>query len=152
MPFDAKKFKSTKWEPSVQEIEVDELKDFFKDGEKPVWKVRALTGVELARVREAVENNLKLKQQVERLFSKRPQEAADAADKIIMGPDIPSDIARRIEMLILGSVDPKCDLELAKKLCEHKGTLFHSLTNTILQLSGIGSVPGGSKPSGKTKT
>jgi len=152
VPFDESRFKNARWEPSVESVPVDDLKDFFDPEETPVWTVRALTGTELARVREAVENNLKLKFQVERLFSKRSKEVMEAADKILMGPDVPSDIARRIEMLILGSVSPKCDLELAKRLSEHKGVLFTMLTNKILALSGIGSVPGGSKPSGETTT
>ena len=57
MGFDSKKFIKTKFTPRIEEIDVPDLKDFFPAGEKPVWKVRGLTGQELGRANEALDRS-----------------------------------------------------------------------------------------------
>jgi hypothetical protein len=63
---------------------------------------------------------------------------------------VPDDVAKRIEHLVLGSVDPVCTPDLAVRLCETYPVEFYQLTTKILELTGKGQEPGKSKRSGKT--
>ena len=54
MAFDEKKFMNTKFTPRERDVKVPDMKDFFEPNEKPIFRVRGLTGHELARVHEAV--------------------------------------------------------------------------------------------------
>ena len=63
----------------------------------------------------------------------------------------PEAIAKRIAHLTAGSVEPPCDEDLAARLNKTFPTVFLTLTNQILILSGQGMTsPGKSKPFGKT--
>ena len=53
MPFDSKKFMGTGFVPREQKVPVPTFKDFFENGEKPVWTIRGLTGEQIARANEA---------------------------------------------------------------------------------------------------
>ena len=56
--------------------------------------------------------------------------------------NVPMDIALRLELLIAGSVDPVCDIELAVKLNMAFPTEFLILTKKIMRLTGLGHEPG----------
>ena len=79
----------------------------------------------------------------------------DAKDKTeavkgLMGVnETPADIAKRLEWLVLASVDPPCTLDLAVRLCETFPIEFYQLTNKIYELTGRGQVPGKQPPSGE---
>jgi hypothetical protein len=51
-------------------------------------------------------------------------------------------------MLVIGSVDPRIELETAIKLCKVFPVEFMQLTNKITVLTGQGSVPGKPRSSG----
>jgi hypothetical protein len=55
------------------------------------------------------------------------------------GDDVQPDLARRIEILVAGSVEPVCETALAVRLAEHFPVVFFQLTNAILTLTGRGS-------------
>jgi hypothetical protein len=63
----------------------------------------------------------------------------------------PDDIARRIQLLVLGGVEPKFDQESAVRFCRVFPVEFFQLTNRITELTGQGHVPGKAKPSGETQ-
>ncbi len=126
-----------------------ELKPFF-DGDNPVWKVRGLTGQELGRANDAADRNKKIASVVEGITARSHKKIAKAVRQTI-DPDTPQDVAKRLEHLILGSLDPECDLELALKICERFPVEFYAITNKILELTGLGHMPGKPKPSGKTQ-
>ena len=155
MPFKFDKYKASEFTPRTADVKVPELKDWFEDGVEPVWKVRALTAVELAKVREAVERNASgLKTLVESLVYAH-DDAKNAVGKDIkrrMDDQVPGDIVRRYEILMAGSVDPEVkDKSDAITLgVNHPGTLYE-LTNKILELTGQGATPGKQKPCGGTK-
>ena len=69
-----------------------------------------------------------------------------------LSKDVAADTAKRVEYLMIGSVDPACTQELAVLLCERFGIEFHMLTNKIVQLTGKGQVPGKQPPSGGAAT
>ena len=73
------------------------------------------------------------------MLSTSSDDKAEAVKKLVgLDDSVPQDIARRLEMLALGSVDPEADLELAVKLCTHFPIEFFSLTNAITKLTGQG--------------
>ena len=149
MAFKKSDFIAARYEPRVAEVPVPELKPFF-DGGNPVWKVKGLTGQELGRANDAADRNKKISSVVEGVLSDNPKKIAKAV-KMVIDPDTPHDVAKRLEHLILGSVDPVCDLELALRVCERFPIEFYSITNKILELTGLGQLPGKHKPSGKTQ-
>lgn len=148
--FDIKKFKKTKFEPRTELVPLPDMKEFFGEGDEPVWKVRGLTGAELGRCTEAAERNKNIAAILEGLISPDNQTKVESVREMIgMTPGtVPNDIARRIEQLVLGSVDPAIDEEMAVKLCQVYPVEFYQLTNAIVRLTGAGHVPGKQKPSG----
>jgi len=152
MGFDADRFLATPFAPREQKVAIPDLRDFFGKKEKAAWRVRGLTGREYGRAREAREKNNALKAVVEGIASKIGKKQVEAIKKLIGDDkDVPEDIAFRVELLIIGSVEPQVDYPLANKLCETFPTEFYDITNRIIQLSGKGHVPGKQTPSGKTK-
>ncbi len=152
MPFDVKKFQKAKFTPTIEEIPVPELQDFFDDGEKAVWKVRGLTGQEMGRANETAERNKNIAAIIDGLVSGEQREKTEAIKNLlgINQYNVPDDIAKRIAYLQFGSVDPVCTEDMAVKLCTVKGVEFYILTNAIIRLTGVGQTLGKSKPSGET--
>jgi len=152
MSFDAKKFLKTKWQPRTEDFPVPDLKAFFPDGAKAVWKVRGLTGQELGRAAEAAERNKNIAALIEGLTAEAAKDKAQAVKELLgVGGNAPADIAKRIEHLVLGSVDPPCTPDLSVRLCEVFPVEFYQLTNKIMELSGKGQLPGKQPPSGGTE-
>lgn len=160
MAFDKKAFISAKFEPRTMDYPVPGLKLFFDNGDKAVWKIRSLTGSEIGRADEAVQNEGFTAKILEAVTSMNSSEVA-AQVKELMGRsgDKPQSIKKRIYHLIYGSVEPclinektgEANYEIAVNLCENYPIIFLELTNEILRLSGQGFEPGKSKPSGETK-
>ena len=148
MAFKKQDFISALYEQRFSEVPVPDLQPFFEDDDKPVWKVRGLTGQELGRANDAADRNKKISSVVEGVLSDNPKKIAKAVRQVI-DPDTPQDIAKRLEHIITGSVDPECDLTLALKICECFPIEFFAITNEILKLTGQGQLPGKPKPSGK---
>ena len=144
MVFDADKFVNTKWEPRTAEIEVPALKDFFDEDQEPVWKVRGLTGVELGRANEAADRNRDVALIVQKLMSKARSENVDGVMEALGANDgkVPQEVAKRIEMFLIGTVEPKASLELAKTFLKAFPVEFSEITTQIIILTGAGHLPG----------
>jgi hypothetical protein len=152
MTFDKNKFMAAKYSFREKEIPVPSLKDFFDPDTKPVWKIRNLTGVDIARADEAASKYALSSDVLEALMGSHSKKVQDSVKKILgKSEDIPVDIAKRVEHLQICSIDPVCDLDLALKICKVQALLFLELTNEILKLSGKGMKLGELKASGKTK-
>ena len=150
MGFNKDIFIHEKFIPREEEIPVPDLKDFFDEGESPVWKVRGLTGVEVARSNEAMERNKNIGAILEGLIARDQREKVESVKKLIgIDEKVPNDIAKRIELLILGSIEPKIDTQIAVKLCKVFPVEFYEITNKITLLTGRGHVPGKQKASGE---
>lgn len=148
--FDSRAFLHQEFEHRVVDVNLPDLAPWFGES-PPVWQVRGLTGDELARVTEAVEKHRGLEAIIQGLLSTESEEKAASVRKAMsLGNDTPADIVKRVEMLIMGSVSPKCDLELAVKIKDTFPVEFMNLTNTILRATGKGQVPGKSNGSGET--
>jgi len=152
MAFDEKKFMKTNFQPRTQEVPVPDLKDYFSPDEKPIFTVRGLTGPELAHTQEAAAKQQNISALIDGLLSGHTGEKVEAIRKAMgITDDVPSDIAKRLEMLTIASISPKVTLEVAVKLCDTYPIEFYEITNTITKLTGKGQVPGKPKPSGETK-
>lgn len=139
MSFDKKAFLKTQFEPRVEAVPVPDLKMFFSEGAEAVWKVRGLTGHELGKINEAKDRNKNLEALLSAMVSSNAAEKADAIKELMgMGDKTPDDIVRRLEMLVLGSVDPAVDQEFAVRLCTYFPVEFMQLTNAITRLTGQG--------------
>ena len=152
MAFKAKQFDKARFEPRTSDVKVPGLHEWF-DGD-PVWKVRGLTGNELGRCNEMAERNRKnIADIVRALVASNGEGSAEAIQGIVgMGDDVPQDVARRIEYLIAGSVDPDCPLDRAVRLNQVFPVEFRIITEEIFRLTGLGHVPGKPTPSGSEPT
>jgi hypothetical protein len=149
--FDSKRFLKTKFAPRTEEVPVPDMRDFFTEGQDPVWKVRGLTGQELGRANEATDRNKTIAAILEGLAGDAAKEKADAVKELIgVGGTTPADVAKRLEHLVIGSVEPKCTLDLAVRVCEVFPIEFFIITNKIMELTGKGQLPGKQPPSGAT--
>ncbi len=152
--FDAKGFLSAKFEARTEAVEVPALAPWFPAGTAPtpVMVVRGLTGQELARVREAAEQHRGIGKMQEALVGGSDKEKIAAVRQVMgIGDELPEDFAKRVEMLVVASVEPKLNLEAVLKLATAFPVEFYTLTNTIKELTGLGhTVPG--KPAPSTAT
>jgi hypothetical protein len=152
MAFNEKKFMNTNFTPRTQDVKVPDMKDFFDPDTDPVFRVRGLTGNELARVHEAVDKHRNISGLISGLLSSKSPEKIDSIRAALgITDDVPSEIARRLEMITTGSVDPKITLEVAVKISETYPIEFYEITTAISQLTGQGQIAGKPKPSGETK-
>lgn len=138
--FDTRGFLNEEFVPRQEAVRVDGLSAFFGEDEEPLWTVRGLTHGELAQAEEASERRQDVAKVVEALEGndKYKQEAIQE----LLGVDgkVPKDTAKRMEMLVLGSVEPaEVTLDIAVKLANTFPIEFSALTNKILELTGKGS-------------
>ena len=152
MAFDAKRFMKTKFTHREESVPVPDLKDFFEDGEEVAWKVRGLEGTELARAREANQRNAKISAAITGLLAGNETEVTENIKQIFgLAGEVPADTAIRMDMLVMGSVDPKIEMDLAVKLCACYPIEFSLLTDKIMVLTGMGKVQGERVGSSPTK-
>ena len=143
--FDSNKFLSTSFHPRTETVRILQLKEFFPDQENPVWTVRGLEAQELAAVRLA---RFKRRNQLAALNTLSSFTAPTAArqamlEKIIsMSGEVEAEVAGRLEMLCIASVEPKISMEVAVKLSQIYPTVFWSLTDMVTTLTDQGAVVG----------
>lgn len=142
MPFDITKFDQTQFNERTKDIDVPELKSFFPEGEPAVWKVRGLTGEEIARTREAVERNRVARAEIISAQERGASEAVAMAMKTLLGvaslESVPDDHVRHLNTVVMGSLSPKVKLEHAVKLATTFPIVFTQLHNEIYILTGLG--------------
>jgi hypothetical protein len=137
MAFDASRFEKAEFVARTRVVEVESLAHFFDEGERPEWVVRGLTSNELHRSLEAGKRQMSLDSIVKAIAQAGDQ--ADAVRKAIgLTTDTPGEIAKRMEMLVMGSVSPKVELTTVVKLAETFPIEFLMLSNAITELTGQG--------------
>ncbi len=144
MSFNQDKYQEATFEFREREVPVPELKDFFPEGDRLVWRVRNLTGLELFSVHEAVERNNRKVEAVEALFGGDRKERIEALQMLAcVHPDLtPTEYVRRLETFKCGSVDPKVNHDFAVKFAHNHGHLFSRISGEILLLTVQGAEPG----------
>ncbi len=149
MSFDLKKFSKAKFTARTEAVPVPALAVFFADEAKAEFVVRGLTGEEMARVNEAQTKSKNIAAIIEAIASQTQSEKVKGLkDSLGLGDDMPSDLARRIEMLALGCVEPELDVQAASKIFRVAPVDGYNLTNKITVLSGQGMTVGEQPASG----
>lgn len=151
MGFDKAKFEEAKLQPRIANELVPDLKEFFEKDEKPLWKVRGLTGEEMAHVNEAVKLNRDLVALIQGLISADTEAKIKAIKESIgLSDEVPDDLARRISLLQHGSIEPQCSQPMSVRVARTFPVVFFQLTNKILELTGLGHTLGEQSASGQT--
>jgi len=153
MGFDLKGFRNAQCQARTDQVRVDGMADWFDEGDEPVFHVRGLSGEELARVREAVDKNKNISEVLEAIATS--QTSQDRIDEIReylgVSDSVPNELARRMEMLVYGSVDPNLDHETVKLVAERHPIELYNITDKILTLTGEGAQPLKKKDSSRTQ-
>jgi hypothetical protein len=136
MSFDAAKFEQAKFTPRTKAVHVPALSDFFGDDEC-LWTVRGLTSNELHKA-AAADSTQKALTKILAAISENDQQAKQAGGALGIYGETPGEIAKRLEMLVAGSVTPEITLPVAVKLAENFPIEFLQLTNEITELTGLG--------------
>jgi hypothetical protein len=141
MSFDLERFRGLSLSPRQASVPVPDLASLFADGAEPVWTVRGLTGEEIARCNEASARHATITAAVQALANSAAakSDTVDALQTLIgYGTDVPEDLAKRFDHLTFGSVDPAIDRAAAVKLFASFPIVAYTLTNKILELTGLG--------------
>lgn len=137
MAFALERFQRAEFKPRTQKVLVDGLADFFDEGEKPEWEVRGLNSAELHQAMEAHRRQTDIGGIVKAISANG--DMAQTVRKVLgLSGDTPGEVAKRLEMLVMGSVAPQIDLPTAVKLAEAFPIEFLTLTNEITVLTGKG--------------
>lgn len=137
MPFAADKFERAEFRARTARVPVPALAGFFDEGEEAVFEVRGLTAAELHRAMEAGQRQGSVEAIVKAIAATGDQAAA-IRKALGLSKDTPAEIAKRLELLVAGSVTPALTLPLAVKLAEKFPVEFLALTNEITGLTGQG--------------
>jgi len=152
MGFDTKSFRKATFEDRTESVPVPDLKEWFAEGEEPVFVVRGLTAEELARCNEAVQKNKNISSVVEALHSSNQQEKVQAMREMLgVSESVPNELVKRLEQFAIGTVDPDMDHELAVKFAESYPVELYSITNKIMELTGQGRQVKKKQPSKQTQ-
>lgn len=144
MPFNVEAFESAEFSPRQKSVSVPALAGFF-DSPPYEWTVRGLTAAEIHRAMEAAQRNRDLGKVAEAI-SRGGVQVQEIRDALGLSEKVPGEIAKRIDMLAIGSVDPVISQTVAVKLAEAFPIEFLQLTNTITELSGEGAEMGKPEP------
>jgi hypothetical protein len=152
--FSTKAFKKEKFSPRTKDIDVPDLKDYFPEGEEPVWIIRGLDANEIAKCYDAQ----KTLQAIDTTFQAaagavaNEEKVKEMREKLGIEIDVHSDIILRRAQLVHGSVLPEIDQQAAVKFSRVFPVEFYNITTEITRLTGLGQTPGKPKPSGKEET
>ncbi|HOW46619.1 MAG TPA: hypothetical protein P5305_03780 [Rubrivivax sp.] len=141
MAFNAEKFAQAAFRPRTETLDLPALAPFFDAGEAPRWTVRGLTASEFARAQDAEKRNSSIDMLMGALAAAQSKgEAVDAARKALglSSANTPGEVAKRLEMLVAGSVEPAVTMEIAVLLAERFAIDFYVITNKIVELTGQG--------------
>jgi hypothetical protein len=148
MGFDLQRFERAEMTARLEEVIIPCMKHWFPEGEEPIFRARGLTGEEFYNVRQAAAKRQDLQAIASRLLSGDGQAIADAIGEFYGA--VPEEYARRVEILIIGAVDPAFDRSLAMKMFRNFPPAAPIIVEAILKATGEGAVPGESSGRGET--
>lgn len=135
--FDDKAFMRAKFVPRIDEVYVPALSAFFDADEAFIWRVRNLTGDELAKSMEASSRQKGVDTIIKALASQSAQ-IDEIRASLGIGDDVSVELAKRLEQLVTASIQPVIDKPVAVKLAENFPIEFYQITNKIIELTGLG--------------
>jgi hypothetical protein len=147
MEFNATKFNREKWNPASHDEPVPELAAWFQDSDgksidNPVWSLRALNGEELAVVQESAFRARNAEGVIAALCAGAAKEVAGAIKELLGYENGARELAKRIDLIKLGSVAPKPDRPTVVKLFQLYPEVAFRLSNKVMELTGVGHQPG----------
>ena len=138
MPFDARAFTKAQFEPRLGDVIIPELRDWF-GGDEPIFRVRGLSGIELAQALEAAQTSQSRAELAEALLDGTDGAKVDAVKEAFgLGKGVPDELIRYHELVIRGTVEPKLTREVSVKLAERFPIDHKQLALKILALTGQG--------------
>ncbi len=140
MSFDLERFRGAALAPHQAIVPVPDLAHWFNDAPAE-WIVRGLTGEEIARSNEASARHKLVGVAVEALASASaaPAQQTEALKELLgYGGSVPEDLAKRLDHLVFCSIQPVIDRDIAVRLFAHYPVVAFTLTNKILELTGLG--------------
>jgi hypothetical protein len=137
MAFAADKFERAAFVPRKARVAVPALSAFFDEGETPEFEVRGLSAVELHKALEASRRQGSV-ESIVKAITESGDQAAVIRKALGLTKDTPGEVAKRLEMLVAGAVNPVLTLPQAVKLAEGFPIEFLGLTNEISTLTGQG--------------
>ena len=145
-------FKQAKFERRTATVPVPALSAFFDDSQKAELTVQGLTGQEVARARERVQQNTAINELVEKIVSEKASSKIQGLQQALgLADDVPDDLVYRIAVAEFGISSIKFEQEDCVKLAAICPETFYQVTSKILSLTGMGQVPlGESNASGTT--
>lgn len=154
--FDVSKFTEAKLSQRTAEVPLPELAEFFDSAENAKAVVRALSGEELAIVREAAARNHAARDALQAMQAGGDvSEAVKSAIAVLVGATggktVPDEHARFLEVVRLGLVSPVLDHQQVVKLAMFYPVQFQVLANRIFTLSGMGAESKKPQPSTETQ-
>lgn len=150
MAFDAKAFSKAKFEPRIEEFRFPELAEFFGDSE-PVFKVRGLTGIELAQALDSAGSAKTRAELAEALLDGAIEDKSEALKSAFgLGGGVPDELIRHHELVIRGVVDPAITRDVSVKIADRFPIDHRNLASLITRLTGQGQVKKKPKSSGET--
>lgn len=143
MGFNTKEFQKTEFVARTEKVRVADLSAWFDEGEEPVFVVRGLTFEELCKA-ESMADNSKAMLNLMASIQQRDGIAIGEGikDAFGVGKETPANMIKRINHLVIASIDPVIDEELAVKIASTFPIEFTAVTNKITELTGKGFVPG----------
>lgn len=132
------RFQQARFEPRRKSVRVDALAGFFDACEEPLWEVRGLDANELHRAQEAKSRHGTLAAILEAMKGEAGAQVDAMRKAMGLTKDTPGEVAKRLEMLVIGSVAPTIELQMAVKVARVAPVEFFDLTNTISELTGQG--------------
>ncbi len=148
MNFDLMQFQGATITPRQATVPVPDLAAFFAPGADPVFTVRGLTGEEIARSNDLTLRQARIAAHINALASTAAVDQTDALKSLLgYGDDVPDDLAKRLDHLVYGCVEPPLDRPTAVKLFASFPIVAYTLTNKILELTGLGPDLGKAPPS-----
>ena len=137
MGFDVAKFERAELVPRTKEVAVPTMGEFFGEDDERLWTVRGLDSNELHTCLSA-DDTKKALQKIVATLEQVSNQATGPAHALALDKSTPGEIAKRLEMLVLGSVEPEISMPIAVKVAKTFPVDFLALTNEISTLTGMG--------------
>jgi hypothetical protein len=135
MSFDLNRFLNSQISLRERKVKVPCLAEWFPEGVEPAFIVRALSGEEIFRAADAEARDKKLVAAVQAISgSVHAAQFADAFKDLIGADDVPEEMRRRIEHLLVGVVEPKLDRQAVLRLIAFYPTTAATLHTAIMEL------------------
>lgn len=150
--FNKNRFIKQEFEHRTESVSVPALAAWFDKGSNPEWTLRNISGNEMALAHEALAKSKNVAALAEALLTSNQKDKVEALKQFVgTADDVPGEMAKRLEMLVAGSVDPEIDMPIAIKLADNFPVEFMMLSNKVIALTGLGASQVKPKPSGKTR-